>query len=292
MKKTRKLFGAIALGILFIISMTAIFYPFLSNMMFEKRQDDLLEIYEQEILDSDCEQDFLAAEKYNKDIATGKVELQDPFAEQYTNENEELYHSILRINGTDMMAFIEIPRISVRIPVYHGTSAEVLEKGVGHLEGTSFPIGGNSTHAVLTGHTGLSNARLFTDLTKLQEGDLFFVTVYDRKLAYVVDQIKIVEPYDTSDLTIVENEDYCTLVTCTPYGVNSHRLLVRGTRTEYIEAMEEEIEPIDSGETQWMMQYRQSIVIGFGVMVAIFVSYWLFDRIRNARKKKVQEWYE
>lgn len=286
MNRKRNVIATIALCLLFLLSLTAIFYPFISNFLFERRQDDLLEVYKQRASSSEYEADLLTAEEYNRDIATGKVELQDPFKEKYSDVNEERYNSILRMNGTDMMAFIEIPVISVRIPVYHGTSQEVLEKGVGHLEGTSFPVGGNSTHAVLTGHTGLSSARLFTDLARLQNGDIFILTVYDRKLAYEVDQIKVVEPYDTSDLTICENEDYCTLVTCTPYGVNSHRLLVRGTRTEYVEAMEEEIKPIESGETQWLEQYRQSILIGLGVMLAIFLIYWIFDTIIRARRKK------
>lgn len=267
-------------------SILAIFYPFLSNMLFERRQDDLLELYSQEAEQENFGEQLAEAETYNQELASGKVQLQDPFSEEYSSMDEDRYRSILCLNGTDMMAFVEIPVISVRLPVYHGTESDTLEKGVGHLKGSSFPVGGTSTHAVLTGHTGLSNARLFTDLTRMQEGDLFFITVCDRKLAYEVDQIKVVEPEDTSDLTIQAGEDLCTLVTCTPYGINSHRLLVRGRRTDYVEHMEDDIAPLDGGETQWMEQYRRSIVLGLLLMAAIVLAYWIFDTLAGKRRRK------
>lgn len=270
----------------FIVSLLAVFYPFISNIMFEHRQDDLLEVYKQETEQKDFGELLQKAQEYNQELATGKIQLQDPFSEEYNSIDEDRYQSILRLDGTDMMAFIEIPVISVRLPVYHGTSQQILEQGVGHLKGSSFPIGGASTHAVLTSHTGLSNARLFTDLDRLKEGDLFFITVCDRKLAYQVDQIKVVEPEDTSDLVIKAGEDLCTLVTCTPYGINSHRLLVRGKRTEYVENMENEIKPLDSGQTQWMEQYRHSIVIGLLIMVGILLIYWILDKAARQRRKK------
>ena len=129
------------------------------------------------------------------------------------------------------MGYVEIPSIDVMLPIYHGVGADILAKGVGHLPETSLPVGGESTHAVLAGHSGMSNARLFTDLPKLEMGDVFYIHIYDRTLTYTVDQIKTVLPTDTADLTIVPGEDYVTLVTCVPVTVNSHRLLARGTRT-------------------------------------------------------------
>ena len=272
--------------VIFVVSLLAIFYPFISNTLFEHRQDDLLELYSQETDQENYEAQLSAAEAYNQELATGKVQLQDPFSEEYNNVDEDRYRSILRLDGTDIKAFIEIPVISVRLPVYHGTEPDTLEKGVGHLKGSSFPVGGASTHAVLTGHTGLSNARLFTDLTRMQEGDLFFITVCGRKLAYEVDQIKVVEPADTSDLTIQAGEDLCTLVTCTPYGINSHRLLVRGRRTAYVEHMEDDIASLDGGETQWMEQYRRSVMLGLLLMVGIVLAYWIFDTMKRKKRKK------
>ena len=134
-----------------------------------------------------------------------------------------------------MMGYISIDKIRVELPIYHGTSASVLNIAVGHLEGSSLPVGGDTTHAVLSAHRGLPSAKLFTNLNKLEVGDIFVITVLDRKLTYQVDNIKIVEPSDVSDLDIIEGEDYVTLVTCTPYGINTHRLLVRGTRIESVE---------------------------------------------------------
>ena len=130
------------------------------------------------------------------------------------------------------MGYIEVPKINVLLPIYHGVSSGVLSKGIGHLPETSLPVGGTSTHCVLAGHSGMSNARLFTDLPKLENGDVFYLHIYNKTLTYTVDQVKKVLPTDTSDLTIVDGEDYVTLVTCVPIAVNSHRLLVRGTRTE------------------------------------------------------------
>lgn len=144
---------------------------------------------------------------------------------------EEEYNGILDI-AHGMMGSLQIPKINVDLPIYHGVSEDVLAKGIGHMPQTAFPIGGEGNHAVLTGHTGLPSAKLFTDLTELTEGDIFYISVLGQTLAYQVDQIKVVLPDDGQDLVTVPGKDYCTLVTCTPYGINSHRLLVRGERTE------------------------------------------------------------
>ena len=179
--------------------------------------------------DETVEQELRRARTYNRDL-TDVVALTDPFVSEGTVDTTE-YNSLLQATDDGVMGYIEIPKIHVPLRIYHGTSTEVLAKGVGHLPETSLPVGGESTHAVLAGHSGMSSARLFTDLPKLAEGDVFYIHVYDRTLTYTVDQIKTVTPTDTKDLTIVSGQDYVTLVTCVPVTVNSHRLLVRGTRT-------------------------------------------------------------
>ena len=147
-------------------------------------------------------------------------------------DQAEGYEDVLDISGTGIMGYMEIEKIGVSLPIYHGTSDSVLNVAIGHVEGTSLPTGGPGCHSVFSAHRGLPSARLFSDLDKLELGDTFVITVLDRKMTYMVDQILIVEPYDVSALAIQEGQDYCTLVTCTPYGINSHRILVRGFRTD------------------------------------------------------------
>jgi sortase A len=180
-----------------------------------------------------------------------------------------------------MMGFIEIPKIKVRLPIYHGTADETLKMGVGHIEGTSFPVGGPKTHAVLTGHSGLTYARLFTELVELNKGDIFLVRVLDQTLAYEIDQIKVVEPTDTTDLGLYPNEDYVTLVTCTPYGINSHRLLVRGQRTEYVPDSE-----IFTTEQEMTMEARILFLVGIptAILMSILILIATFARERKRRQ--------
>ena len=168
---------------------------------------------------------------YNDNLVNNRTILTDPFDEEAWNTLSSSYEDLLNVNG--VMAYIEIPEIDVYLPVYHGTDKETLEKGIGHLQNTSFPIGGKGTHCVLSGHSGLPTAMLFTNLDQLKKGNRFYIHVLDEVLAYKVDQIEVVEPEDISLLSIDPNEDYVTLVTCTPFGKNTHRLLVRGTRTKY-----------------------------------------------------------
>ena len=166
-----------------------------------------------------------AARQYNKSLANGaNFNVSD---EKYAE-----YEKILDISGTGIMGYIQIPSINVNLPVYHGTEETVLQIAVGHIAGSSFPVGGKRTHCILSGHRGLPSAVLFTDLDKMAEGDIFTVTVLDRTVTYQVDQIRIVLPEETEELAITDGKDYCTLVTCTPYGVNTHRMLVRGSRIE------------------------------------------------------------
>lgn len=166
------------------------------------------------------------AERYNSDLA------RDGFIWNMTDEQREEYIKQLKVGNSEVVGYITIDKINVELPIYLSTDEKVLQQAIGHFEGTSLPVGGPSTHAVLTGHRGLPSARLFSDLDKVVEGDIFQIKVLDRTLSYQVDQIRIVEPTDLSNLLIEEGKDYCTLVTCTPYGVNTHRLLVRGHRVD------------------------------------------------------------
>ena len=228
--------------LLFLVSSALILYPFIANYVFEHRADSLVHTVEEnveEIDDSMRKSQLEQARNYNEMIASGHIQLQDPFVEEVDGKALDNYDELLCMTGDGVMGFINIPSIKVSLPVYHGTSEQTLEVGAGHLQGSSLPVGGRSTHSVITGHTGLSNAKLFTDLIELSKGDIFILNVYGEKLVYEVDQIKTVVPYELEDLAIIPEKDYCTLVTCTPYGVNTHRLLVRGIRTENVDCLTE-----------------------------------------------------
>ena len=219
-------------GCIFLAGCALLAYPIVSQWWNARHQSAVIADYAEEIdglQDSDVERELQRAKQYNRDL-THTVALTDPFKTEGTVDTTA-YERLLQATDDGVMGYIEIPKIHVLLPIYHGTSTEVLAKGAGHLPETSLPVGGESTHAVLAGHSGMSSARLFTDLPKLAEGDVFYIHVYDRTLTYTVDQLKTVTPTDTKDLTIVSEQDYVTLVTCVPVTVNSHRLLVRGTRT-------------------------------------------------------------
>lgn len=270
--------------LLFGIAIALTMYPFISNWLFENKTDSVADAVEQaaqEMDNSEQQAALQAAREYNQVLASGHVTLTDPFVAEQEGESDE-YESLLNLTGDGVMGMVEIPSISVNLPIYHGTSEAVLEKGVGHLQGTSLPVGGESTHTVLTGHTGLSKAKLFTDLTELEEGDVFFLHVMGEDLAYEVDQIKVVLPSELDDLKIVPGEDYCTLVTCTPYGVNSHRLLVRGTRTDYQEAVENpETFEDKEVESKWMEEYKKALLISVGCFIGCLAVLGIVRHFRN-----------
>ncbi len=269
-----------------------IVYPYLAERVFENRLKSAAQAYEESVGQEEDARitDMLAeAAEYNRILAAGRIHLTDPFSEEQGMNGEE-YGKLLTVSGTDAMGTIAIPCIGLTLPVYHGTDAAVLQKGIGHLEGSSLPVGGSSTHCVLTGHTGLSNARMFTDLIRLEVGDRFILSVFGQRLVYEVDQIRVVEPKDLSDLTIVPGRDYCTLVTCTPYGVNSHRLLVRGERTEDSapeaerpEAAQEEEETVPQGSS-WMNQYVLSLCAAAVFAVGAEAALRRFRKGRERRR--------
>ncbi len=225
-------FSTILLVILLVAGLSLLLYPSFSDYWNSKRQTEAIASYSQQIAAID---DDKYVEIWSNAIAYNQNLLNRENDYTLTEDQKAAYMEQLHVNSANTMGFIEIPCIDCRLPIYHGTADTVLQIGIGHLDWTSLPTGGPSTHCVLSGHRGLPSAKLFTDLDEMDEGDIFILNILDETLTYQVDQIKIVLPYETEDLLITEGEDYCTLVTCTPYGVNSHRLLVRGVRTDNLE---------------------------------------------------------
>ena len=229
MKKKNGNFTTLLLVLILLTGLSLLLYPTVSDYWNSFHQTRAIATYAENvaIMDQDQYDEIWAAAKaYNASLA----ERDNAFL--LSDEQKEEYTRLLDVSGLGIMGYIEIPEIDVSLPVYHGTEESVLQIAVGHLEWSSLPVGGRSTHCVLSGHRGLPSAKLFTNLDKLQEGDVFLLRVLDEVLTYEVDQILIVEPQETGALRIVEGEDLCTLVTCTPYGINTHRLLVRGHRIE------------------------------------------------------------
>lgn len=278
-----------AVLLMFLGSVFLVCYPFVSNYLMGLNQEGEVAGYEQDIQKADNEKiaaELEAARKYNQSLF-GSVILTDPFDPARQQEENLEYDQLLNLGGDSVMGVIEIPAIHVSLPVYHGTEEEVLLKGAGHMWNTSLPVGGIGTHAVITGHTGLSSAKLFTDLELLETGDVFLLHVLEDTLAYQVNQIKIVKPDETNDLRIDPEQDYVTLVTCTPYGINSHRLLVRGTRIPYEEA-EEILEKNISREEEsiWMEEYKKALAAGSAILALILAAFILTGKRRKAGKKK------
>lgn len=230
MKKGR--FSTLVLILVFLIGLSLLLYPTVSDCWNSYHQSKTIAQYSQAVskLDSDTyEKLWSDADSYNKAL------LHKASRYEMTAEERAEYESLLNVSGNGIIGYIEIPVINCSLPIYHGTDESVLQVAVGHIEGTSLPVGGVGTHCVLSGHRGLPSAKLFTNLDKLTEGDEFMLQVLNETLTYEVDQILIVEPYEMDSLVIEQDKDYCTLVTCTPYGINTHRLLIRGHRVENAE---------------------------------------------------------
>lgn len=198
------------------------------------------------------------------------------------------YSELLDLTGSGLMGYVEIPKLDLQIPIYHGTEEEVLKKGVGHLIGSSLPIGGAGSHSVLTGHSGVAGMRLFSDLDQLVSGDVFFLHVLGETLTYQVVEINTVLPYETDLLLAVPGEDLCTLVTCTPFGVNTHRLLVRGSRIPYekAEAVAEVAEKAAPVKSTWAANYRKGLMIGGGLALGVILLGLLVAFLRKKRRKR------
>ena len=217
-----------------------------------------------------------------------------PDAVEMLNTAGEGYDTLLDLNGDGIMGFVRIPAINIVLPIYHGVEGETLEDGAGHLPGSSLPVGGPGTHAVIAAHSGLASQRMFSDLEQLKEGDLFYFSVLGDTLAYEVDQIKVVEPDDASDLGVMEGGDFATLVTCTPFGINTHRLLVRGRRVALPEDGTESaaVSEATAAPSTWREQYVMGIVLGLCILaVAVLVPnlIWQIRCLRRPRRKHKHE---
>ena len=224
--------------LLFLVALCLTLYPLISNYVNQKYASQIHTAY-QEVMEQVDDAALLRAKElafaYNRSIVPG-ASTEDAYSQEGLKAASQNYDSQLNVAGNGIMGYVEIPKISVNLPIYHGTENDSLERGIGHLLGSSLPVGGKSTHSILSGHSGMASQKMFTDLEQLTAGDVFYLHVLDETLAYQVVEINTVLPYDTSLLGIVPGEDLCTLVTCTPYGVNTHRLLVRGSRIPYEEA--------------------------------------------------------
>lgn len=272
----------------FLLALGITLYPIISTRYNDKHQSEIYTAYQEQVEQADTtaiDEARALADAYNESIQPG-VQFVDAFSHQAIMFASEDYEHQLNIAGNGIMGYVEIPIIEVTLPIYHGTEDATLEKGVGHLLGSSLPVGGESTHAVLTAHSGMASQRMFSDLDLVEVGDVFYLDVLGETLAYQVDQIKTVLPYDTTYLGITEGQDQCTLVTCTPFGVNTHRLLVRGSRIPYEEAEEivEETPSEEQPESTWEQEYVKGIYVAIGIVVVIAIvgfAVWLYQRWQN-----------
>lgn len=300
MKKSKNKVDNILLimSIAFIFSGVCIFsYPKVSDYIAKKNQVEAIREYNEIVVQIDEEkmqEEMEKAQTYNENLSGDPVH--DPFVAGSGYALPENYLEVLNISSDGIMAYIEIPKISVYLPIYHGTSDVVLQKGVGHIESTSVPIGGNSTHSVLTGHTGLPSAELFTRLDELVKGDIFYIHVLNETITYKVYETKVILPNEIKELQITKGRDLITLVTCTPYGVNTHRLLVKAERTEYEEYIPTE-EPENNEDTTENLQtetkgkedyYLIGIKIGIFLFLLLMISIFIIilrKKIEIKRKK-------
>ena len=242
MKKTKWIISII----LIIVGICIILYPEVSNSLAKRNQTEIIKKYREDVSNINNEEidlEYQKAKEYNEEINGNSI------------NNIDDYNNILNLSNDGIMSYIEIPKISVSLPIYHGTADEVMKKGVGHIKNTSLPIGGENTHCVLTGHTGLSRAEIFTRLNELEVNDIFYINTLNEQLIYKIYQTKVVLPTELEDLKIIEGKDLVTLVTCTPYGINTHRLLVQGERIESYEENGQEAEEKNNENIENSMIY-------------------------------------
>ena len=285
----RRYFRIVIAGIIFILALLLTLYPIISNIYNQRHQSIIHTAYEEVLQQADTQdleriRDLAIA--YNEAIVPGTAE--KAYSQAALLEASVDYESQLDPSGNGIMGYIEIPKISVNLPIYHGTNSDTLERGTGHLLGSSLPVGGSSTHAIITGHSGLASQKMLTDLEQLQEGDVFYIHVLGEVLAYQVYHKSAVLPHDTSLLGISHGEDYCTLITCYPTGVNTHRLIVQGERIPYEEAeiIEEVVELEVELESRWEDQYVMGIWMGILGLLIVTLSYVLYKILRNHKKRR------
>ena len=278
----------------FLYALCMTLYPLISNYVNEKYASEIHTAYEEVIQQADSNVLLEAraqAASYNQSVIPGTA-TGGAYSREALQAASQDYEELLNLSGNGTMGYIQIPRIDVDLPIYHGTDSDVLERGIGHLLGSSLPVGGESTHTILTGHSGMASQKMFTDLEQLTTGDVFYLQILDETLAYQVDSIQTVLPHDTGLLGVYPGEDYCTLVTCTPYGVNTHRLLVRGTRIPYEEAEEltQQLPPVDETGSTCETQYLKGILWGLALAAiltaaAVFLYYRYIRRGENYERR-------
>ena len=285
MSKRKNTIIIICFILVILLGAGAAAYPLIASINNERTQSLVQTEYEEKLqqLDtSEIDAALAAAREYNKTISTVQIEDVDKIKADLPP-----YEDLLNLANNGIMGYIEIPTINIDLPIYHGTTGAAMEKGAGHMEGTSLPVGGVGTHAVISAHSGMASAKLFTDLDKLKLGDVFFVTVCNEKLAYEVDNIAVVEPTDIDLIRIDTQQDYVTLLTCTPYGVNTHRLLVRGHRVEMAEEAIAEVEEKAKPEgSTWIEKYEQGILIGIAIFLGLLLIALLVYFIKRRKDKK------
>ena len=285
----KKKAGNLVIGIIFLAGLSLLLYPFVANQWNNYRQKQLISGYEQVVSDKEAAEgiDYDAerkkAEDYNEALLP--CVLPDSFALAESSGVDPVYMNTLNIAGDEMMGSVEIPKINIKIPIYHTTEEDVLNKGAGHLEGSSLPVGGANTHAVISAHRGLPSASLFTDLDQMKVGDHFLLHVLDETLCYEVDKISVVKPEDTSALAVEDGQDLVTLLTCTPYGVNTERLLVRGHRVPYVEEEVKEEKTVLSGSSLHT-NYHLWVFVGLSVTALfVFVLYLKETKLKRRANK-------
>lgn len=285
MSKRKNTIIIICFIIAILLGAGAAAYPLIASINNEHTQSLVQTDYEEKLqqLDtSEIDAALAAAREYNKTISTVQIEDVDKIKADLPP-----YEDLLNLANNGIMGYIMIPAINIDLPIYHGTTGAAMEKGAGHMEGTSLPVGGIGTHAVISAHSGMASAKLFTDLDKLKLGDMFFITVCNQKLAYEVDNIAVVEPTDIDLIRIDTQQDYVTLLTCTPYGVNTHRLLVRGHRVEMAEeAIAEVEEKAEPAASTWIEKYEQGILIGIAIFLGLLLIALLVYFIKRLKQRK------
>ena len=286
MKKILTIGGAI---LVFLLALGITLYPVISNFYNQRHQSQIHTQYEavvEQTDDSDLIRARELAQQYNEAIQPGSRP-DDAYSRDAILEASRNYEDQLNLAGDGIMGYVEIPLIRVNLPIYHGTASETLDVGIGHLLGSSLPVGGESTHSVLTAHSGMAGQKMFSDIDQLEEGDVFYLQILGETLAYQVDAIHVVLPHDTTYLGITQGEDQCTLVTCTPFGVNTHRLLVRGSRIPYEEAeviVEEQLQVEEPPKSTWEQQYIKGVLFGVGSVGTaglIYGGILLWNRFRT-----------
>lgn len=285
MSKRKNTIIIICFILVILLGAGAAAYPLIASINNEHTQSLVQTEYEEKLqqLDtSEIDAALAAAREYNKTISTVQIEDVDKIKADLPP-----YEDLLNLANNGIMGYIEIPTINIDLPIYHGTTGAAMEKGAGHMEGTSLPVGGVGTHAVISAHSGMASAKLFTDLDKLKLGDMFFITVCNQKLAYEVDNIAVVEPTDIDLIRIDTQQDYVTLLTCTPYGVNTHRLLVRGHRVEMAEeAIAEVEEKAEPAASTWIEKYEQGILIGVAIFLGLLLIALLVYFTKRLKQRK------